>query len=135
MKKLGLWLSCSVLVGTTVALSASPAASSSDQRGAIKIKDDRILSQGARAWFLGPQQSGPSTVSDGTSVAFGSNVDAADPNEDLAGGQSETAIAADGSRVLAAWNDATGFLVRSPTSRRGSLTGLGFSVRGAQSFV
>jgi hypothetical protein len=67
-------------------------------------------------------------------------VDAADPSEDLAAGQSETAIAAQTGPmgkdfVLSAWNDATGLLVGDSTSLKGSLTGVGFSRNGGKSFT
>jgi hypothetical protein len=103
------------------------------------------LSQGARAWLLGPQSGGPSSgagrAARVTRVAFGSNVDAASPAEDVAAGQSETAIAAQASpagqrEVMVAWNDASGFLYSySPTSPKGSLTGVGFSSNGGRSFT
>jgi hypothetical protein len=67
-------------------------------------------------------------------VAFGTNVDANDPNQDLAAGQSETAIAAAGSTVVTAWNDATAFLVQPSTDRRASVTGLGVSTDRGRNF-
>src|SRR4051812_39368074 len=71
-----------------------------------KIKTDR-LSSGAKAWWLGPQAPPEREPFGALSIPnFGSNVDANDPNQDLAGGQSETAIAAAGNLVMAAWNDA-----------------------------
>src|SRR6476619_4265944 len=64
-----------------------------------------LLSQGGRTWFEKPSASGDrGAAAAASSVAFGSNVDANDPTRDLAAGQSETAIAATGNRVLAAWN-------------------------------
>jgi hypothetical protein len=67
-------------------------------------------------------------------VSFGSNVDAANPQEDTAGGQSEEAIAAaPGGHVLAAWNDITGVMF-APTTRAGSVTGVGYSTDGGQHF-
>jgi hypothetical protein len=68
------------------------------------------------------------------SVLFGTNVAASDQTEDLAPGQSETAIAAMGNNVVSAWNDATGFLVSDPTKTQASLTGIGFSSDGGQTF-
>jgi hypothetical protein len=64
----------------------------------------------------------------------GGNVDAADPNEDLTPGQSETAIGAAGNLVMAAWNDGTGFFVSPSTDPQASLTGVGFSHDGGNSF-
>jgi hypothetical protein len=97
-----------------------------------KINPD-VLSQGAKAWWLGPNTSG-GKVPAAQSLRFGTNVDANNPNSDLAAGQSETAIAAHGSRVVAAWNDATGFLVQPSTEIRASLTGVGISFDGGTSF-
>lgn len=65
---------------------------------------------------------------------FGPNVDATSPNEDLAAGQSETAIAAAGKYVVSLWNDGTGFLIADSTAPGGSLTGAGFSSDGGNSF-
>ncbi len=75
---------------------------------------------------LGDRRSGP--------VHFGRNVDATNPNEDLASGQSETAIAASGRYVISAWNDATGFLIVDPTAPQSQLTGVGFSSDGGRTF-
>jgi len=93
-----------------------------------------VLSSGAKAFFLGPQASGASPRGARSNPSFGSNVDANDPSRDLASGQSETAIAASGRRVMTAWNDATGFLIAPSTSRRASLTGVAFSANGGRSF-
>jgi hypothetical protein len=98
-----------------------------------KINIER-LSSGGKAWWLGPQGSGAASSRAASRIAFGSNVDANDPSKDLAAGQAESAIAAAGRRVLVAWNDATGFLVAPSTSRRASLTGVGFSADGGRSF-
>jgi hypothetical protein len=68
-------------------------------------------------------------------VAFGGNVDAANPNEDVASGQSETAIGATTTAaVLTAWNDVSGFLIADSTSLRASLTGIGYSKDGGLHF-
>ena len=94
----------------------------------------RVLSQGARMWWFGPQ---PTTVSPTVRAAITPawpNVDAANPNEDVAGGQSETAIAAAGDRVMAAWNDATAFFVSPTTNPKASGTGVGFSRDGGKTF-
>src|SRR5437764_8122151 len=74
------------------------------------------LSQGVRMWLhpQAPHAPGatPARPAAGAAGGFGTNVDAADPSEDLAGGQSETAIAAGTfhgqRRVLVGWNDITG---------------------------
>jgi hypothetical protein len=96
--------------------------------------DVSVLSSGAKAWFGGPQSGtgGPRAAS--PRIALGSNVDANSPQQDLAAGQSETAIAALGSTVVAAWNDATGILVAPSTDRRASLTGVGLSTDGGRTF-
>ncbi|MDQ1722931.1 MAG: hypothetical protein QOI26_2665 [Pseudonocardiales bacterium] len=105
------------------ALSVAPT-SSRPAPGKIKLAS---LSTGARAWFNGPQAVASTRSASRARIALGTNVDAADPNEDLAAGQAETAVAAAGSTVVTGWNDATGFLVQPSTDRRASLTGLGVS--------
>jgi hypothetical protein len=84
----------------------------------------------------GPAQTTPDLSSpNSSSLVFGKNVDATTPNEDVASGQSETAIAARGPDVVSAWNDATGFFIGSSTTPQGSLTGVGFSSDGGNSFT
>src|SRR2546421_4110127 len=91
------------------------------------------VSSGARTWFQGPQPG--SERPDATRrLAFGSNVDANDPQQDLGAGQSETAIAAAGRTVLAAWNDISGALVAPSTDVRASVTGVGLSTNGGRKF-
>ncbi|MEJ7706159.1 MAG: hypothetical protein WKF82_02105 [Nocardioidaceae bacterium] len=92
------------------------------------------LSSGGRAWFEGPPSESDAADSVLRRLAFGSNVDANDPRHDLAAGQSETAIAAAGSTVVVAWNDASGFFVAPSTRRRASITGLGVSTDGGRTF-
>ena len=67
-------------------------------------------------------------------LQFGPNVDATNPADDLASGQSETAIAASGQFVVSTWNDATAFLIPDATLPEGSLTDAGFSDDGGQTF-
>ena len=67
-------------------------------------------------------------------VLFGTNAAASDQTEDLAPGQSETAVAALGNNVVSTWNDATGFLVSDPTQIKASLTGVAFSSNAGQTF-
>lgn len=81
---------------------------------------------------LGSKSSEPERAN--KKVDFGANVGATNPAEDVASGQSETAIAVSGRYVVSAWNDATGFLVRD-TSDRASLTGVGFSADGGKTFT
>jgi hypothetical protein len=66
---------------------------------------------------------------------FNGNVDATNFNEDLASGQSETAIGALGRYVATAWNDATGFIITDSTNPQGSLTSVGFSSDGGKTFT
>jgi hypothetical protein len=118
-----------VLVGQPTA--ASAATTTRPDPGKIDVT---ALSSGGRAWFLGPQSGPAERPLSAARIAFGSNVDANDPNGDLAAGQAETGIAAVGSTVVAAWNDATGFLVAPSTDRRASLTGVGLSLDGGRTF-
>jgi len=86
-------------------------------------------------WLLGPTVGEPEfpRLHSGR-VAFGDNVDANDPREDLVPGQSESAIAAAGSTVVVGWNDASGFVVAPATRRRASLTGLAVSTDRGRTF-
>ena len=97
-----------------------------------------MFSSGARSWMLGPQKPGAGATASAQTPSLGSNVDAALPQEDLGGGQSETAIAAANAggqrRVLAAWNDASAFLQPNSTLPRGSGTGVGYSSDGGHHF-
>ena len=102
-------------------------------------------SQGLQVWCFGAQQNGPSASTSRTgtiSGSFGSNVNAANPNEDRSAsgvqvdGQSETSIAAVGNNVIEAWNDATGFVSScgAPMNKE-ELIGWGFSSNGGASFT
>jgi hypothetical protein len=124
-------LAAATLAGTTP--STSTAAGARPSAGAI---DTRILSAGARTWFQPPASELDRAQSRAlpSRIAYGSNVDANDPQKDLAAGQSETAIAAAGATVVAAWNDISGLLVQPSTDRHASLTGLGVSVDGGRHF-
>ncbi len=99
-------------------------------------------------YCFGPQQSGngggfaltKNTTT--TSGSYGSNVDAANPQEDITPngtevhGQSEESVAAIGSDVVEQWNDATGFF--SPACSpmyKDQLSGWGFSSNGGKSFT
>jgi len=107
------------------------------------------LSQGGQMFCKGPQSNGPSSSSSRTSVtssssnpSLGSNVDAANPQEDVTPsgvkvhGQSETSVASAGPYVVEAWNDATGFFAPcgSPQNKD-QLTGFGFSTDGGKTFT
>src|SRR3989442_12350677 len=106
------------------------------------------LSQGGQMFCKGPQSNGPSSsLRTSTSIAssnpsFGSNVDAASPQEDVTPsgvqihGQSEVSVASAGPYVVEAWNDATGFFAPcgSPLNKE-ELTGFAFSNNGGASFT
>jgi hypothetical protein len=114
-------------------------------------------SSGMQMYCFGPQQNGAAPHAgllapglSGTPLAsqksskggFIPNVNAANLAEDIspsglrAFGQSETSIAAAGSYVVEAWNDATGFFAScgSPNNKE-ELTGLAFSNDGGQTFT
>lgn len=101
----------------------------------------RRYSQGVRTWVAPPLPTAERATSHPFDVSplgpsIGTNVDANDPALDLAAGQSETAIAAWGSRVLVGWNDLTALVVASqPTTPRGSVTGVGFSKDAGTTFT
>src|SRR6266704_675856 len=108
------------------------------------------LSQGGQMFCKGPQSNGPasssrtsaSASSSTSNSSFGSNVDAATPQEDVTPsgvqvhGQSETSIASAGPYVVEAWNDGTGFFAPcgSPMNKE-ELTGFGFSTDGGKTFT
>ncbi len=105
-----------------------------------KIDKSIWASQGLRMWCFPPQLNGSAKIA--SASAFGSNVDAADPNEDItptgirAPGQSETSVAGIGPYVVEAWNDATGFFSPCPSPmNKQEGTGFGFSANGGASFV
>jgi hypothetical protein len=125
-----------VALMTLPATSSAARPSSPQYRRHIPVHDERALSSGAKAWLYGAQHTGPDGVRRLSGPSFGTNVDPNDPTQDAAGGQSETAIGASGSNLVAAWNDATGFLASSDsTKREASLTGVGFSTDGGASFT
>jgi hypothetical protein len=135
-----------LLVGLVVgAVFVAPPAAAGTGSGATlrtvvlgHVKDEKMFSSGARGWMLGPQKPAAGATMSLQTPSFGSNVDAALPQEDLGGGQSETAIAAANAggqrRVLAAWNDASAFLQSDSTLPRGSGTGVGYSSDGGRHF-
>jgi len=94
------------------------------------------LSQGGRLFWSGrPSPGTTASPRRSAAVSFGSNVDANNPAKDLAAGQSETAIAAAGQHVLAAWNDISGALVLPTIQPLASVTGVGYSANGGKSFT
>src|SRR2546421_3725919 len=103
------------------------------------------LSQGGQMFCKGPQSSSPTSSSTGSSSSnpsFGSNVDAANPQEDVTPsgvqihGQSEVSVASAGPYVVEAWNDGTGFFAPCPSPQnKQELTGFGFSTDGGKTFT
>jgi hypothetical protein len=134
-----------------VAHAAAAQATSASKGNPICSKNGKSieLSQGGQMWCNGPQPNGPSssatasaTSSSSSNTSFGSNVDAASPQEDVTPsgvqihGQSETSVAASGPYVVEAWNDGTGFFAPCPSpSNKQELTGLGFSNDGGKTFT
>jgi len=107
-----------------------------------KLGKSMQASQAAQM-FCNPPQSpaAAAAAAPSSGSSFGTNVDAATPQEDIspagvsAHGQSETSIAAAGPYVVEAWNDATGFLSAcgAPANKE-ELTGFGFSADGGKTF-
>jgi hypothetical protein len=99
------------------------------------------LSQGAQMWWFGSNLANKKDISRKLQSPklrsqAGKNVDAANPNEDVAPGQAETAIAAAGNLVMASWNDATGLFIEPTTNPiASSFTGVGFSSNGGKAFT
>src|SRR5438105_885761 len=107
-----------------------------------KLGKSMQASQAAQMFCNPPQSPGAAAAAaPTTSSSFGTNVDAATPQEDIspagvsAHGQSETSIAAAGPYVVEAWNDATGFVSAcgAPATKE-ELTGFGFSADGGKTF-
>lgn len=117
------------------------AASASNNPFCARIDHNIEVSSGARTYCFGPQASSSSQVKTSSSSTFGTNVNAANPREDItpngtrAYGQSETSIAGNATYVVEAWNDSTGFFAPCPSPMfKEELTGLGFSANGGLSF-
>src|SRR5437764_8297452 len=99
-------------------------------------------SQAAQAFCKGPSGYSPNHKSHPAAKALGTNVDAANPAEDVspagvqAYGQSEVSTAAAGSYVVEAWNDSTGFFSTcgAPMNKE-ELTGFAFSNDGGKTFT
>lgn len=99
------------------------------------------VSAGARMWCFGPQSSSVPQMRTSRNRTFGSNVNAANPAEDVsqsgvqAFGQSETSIGSVGPYVVEAWNDSTGFFAPCPSPMsKEELTGFAFSSDGGKTF-
>lgn len=128
-------LVCACLASVVLGAPSATAQPTLRAEVAARLPYARVASQGLQMWLNPPDGNllggAPARSS---SPSFGSNVDAANPQEDTAGGQSEEAIAAaPGGHVLVAWNDITGIMF-SPTSRAGSITGVGYSSDGGARF-
>jgi hypothetical protein len=122
-------------VGLVVVLTGSTARAQYGQYLPPNHINPHGLSQGGQNWWFGPNLSGaPAHLAIPKSTGSPGNVDAANPNEDLAPGQSETAIAASGKLVMSAWNDASNFFVSPSTDPLASATGVGFSRDGGHAF-
>src|SRR5438067_2361217 len=135
MRRLG-WVWVAALVVAGAAAPANAVTKPTLRQVVAQHLKARWVSQGANAWLNPPRAASRQPSVAGASVAIGSNVDAADVNEDLLGGQSETAIAASGSgRVVAAWNDSTGFAFQQGNRLQASITGVGYSADGGRSFT
>jgi hypothetical protein len=116
---------------STVPLTGSTLRAAVQQR----LRHPDTMSSGLRTWLAGrPPAARAHRMA---APAPGTNVDANNYALDLAAGQSETAIAAQrsGARtlVVAAWNDISGALA-DPTTRAGSVTGVGLSRDGGLHF-
>jgi hypothetical protein len=127
-----------LLMSAAGAMPAGAAPRDPRDRVAAGLRYPQMLSQGARTWLQPPAaRAFPRALA---TPSLGSNVDANDPGQDLAAGQSETAIGAQTSTtgralVMDAWNDASAFLFTDSTDRRASGTGIGLSGNGARSFT
>jgi len=132
-----------------VAHAAAQASSNPKSNNPVCSKNGQSieLSQGGQMFCKGPQSNGPSSATasatgSSSNPSFGSNVDAATPQEDVTPsgvqihGQSETSVAASGPYVVEAWNDGTGFFAPcgSPNNKE-ELTGFGFSTDGGKTFT
>ncbi len=125
--------------------SSTAAALSSKQHNnpfCSKLGKSMQASQAAQMFCHPPQSpAAAAAAAPSSNSSFGTNVDAATPQEDIspagvsAHGQSETSIAAAGPYVVEAWNDATGFVSAcgAPANKE-ELTGFGFSADGGKTF-
>jgi hypothetical protein len=101
------------------------------------------VSSGAMMYCFGPQASAPTSAGAFTAErSFSSNVNAANPAEDVADngtrayGQSEVSVGGEGAYVVEAWNDSTGFFQTTCDALyKEELTGYGFSANGGKSFT
>ena len=122
--------------------SAASGGSTTKSQACAKIGNPLWVSSGARSYCFGSQPNGPAASGLRKINTFGSNVNAANPAEDVspngtrAYGQSETSTAAIGHYVVEQWNDATTFF--SPPcspSFKDQGSGWGFSSDGGKTFT
>ncbi len=140
---LALPLTTSILRPRTASAAGQTLASSANTHPLCgKIGTSLWASTAVRMWCNPPRPTS-SNIMTPTTRAFGSNVNAADPAEDISPsgvrgyGQSETSIAAVGPYVVEAWNDVTAFVTTAcpaPLNKEEG-TGFGFSANGGASFV
>ena len=140
---IGLGAAALALSGMGALAPAAPATTAHQpvhELAAKRLGDRLYFSSGLLAWLRGPSavqgevgraaRLRAANSPGAFTPAIGGNVDANDPAEDLAAGQSESAVAAQrrggSSLVLAAWND-IGAQLASPTTPKGSGTGIGLS--------
>jgi hypothetical protein len=128
-------VTASVIAVGVLPAAAATAAPTGPQRSAMGKIRLSALSSGARTWWSPPTATEESPKASRAAVAFGTNVDANDPSKDFGSGQSETAIAASGDHVMAAWNDISGAMYLPTTDPQGSVTGVGYSSDGGRSFT
>ncbi|GAC1347684.1 MAG: hypothetical protein NVSMB27_13650 [Ktedonobacteraceae bacterium] len=142
-------LAIGLLGGTLQHVSAAPAHSANPKVKSATTSSNPFCSRigtsvgaSSGAWMAckGAQPNSPSAAPTGN-PSFGSNVDAANPREDITPsgvrvyGQSEVSIAGVSSYTVEAWNDATGFFAPCPSPMyKEELTGYGFSADGGKSF-
>jgi len=136
----GLVLSAAAAPPSTAAPAPGPkpASWSVRSRVASHLGNTDRLSSGLRTWLAGGPLRAARALNKAPSTTMGTNIDANDPALDLAAGQSETAIAAQrhgaATLVLGGWNDISGSIT-APTTRAGSLTGVGLSGDGGGHFT
>jgi hypothetical protein len=141
------WLLAILFALGTAASAAASTPTPSNNPFCKRLGHSIEASAGAQMFCFGPQVTSPGpnvrpTPRLSLASPFTTNVDAATPSEDIspggvqAYGQSETSIAATGSFVVEAWNDATAFFTTCPAPMsKEEGTGFGFSSNGGASFT
>ncbi len=143
---------CTLVVGFLSVLTVGSPVSHAQSTATITTKDyfcsrlgkSILASAGAQMWCFGTQlpTSNAKNAKKIAATSFGTNVNAANPNEDIspsgvrAYGQSEVSVASIGSYTVEAWNDSTAFFAPCPSPQsKEEATGFGFSANGGKSFV